>query len=201
MFSDETGSSLSDEWANYIDNFSTWRSFVTLTYRRDSAPPSDSEVVRKNFLGLVAFANKHYYGSHYTRKVKHSYFSYAFAVEEHKDGILHAHFLVDMPLPYRNLILFWSRRFGYIDIRPVIDNKGASKYLSKYISKQGDIHMYSRGLDNPLRLPSIDTLYFYKYLDIFSERDKLLLLQNGSSDAKQVEPRQLFLNNDFYSFI
>lgn len=124
-----------DEWDKWIRDFAPWKSFVTLTFR-DIVTRDQCE---NQFRFLLQVLNRDLYGNHYTRINGHCYFAYVVGLEVQKRGALHLHFLADKPINYQLLHTVWNRMSGFAFIKPVSDMEGVIHYLTKYITKGGDL--------------------------------------------------------------
>ena len=129
---------LVEGWVNFVAGFTDWKSFITLTSRdivtRDQ--------IEHKFRWLVRRLNSGLFGNNYTRIVGHSYFSYALGLEYQKRDVLHAHVLVDRKVNFEAIHQIWNSLSGFAYIVPVVDAVGAAGYLSKYVSKGGDLSLY-----------------------------------------------------------
>ena len=125
-------------WEGYIRELATWQSFVTLTFRDIVAV----ERLEFNWRYLVQRLNSNLFGNHYTRIVGHSYFAYAMGIEAQKRGALHAHALVDRRINFELVHSLWGAMAGFAFIKPVDDQDTAISYLSKYVTKGGEIAVY-----------------------------------------------------------
>ena len=125
-------------WESYTKDLATWQWFVTLTFR---------DIVTTDQLDhcwryLVQRLNADLFGNHYTRITGHSYFAYAMGIEAQKRGALHAHVLIDRPINLTLLHALWGAMAGFAWVKPVTDQDGAISYLSKYVTKGGEIAVY-----------------------------------------------------------
>ncbi len=136
-------SELRNAWSDYVENFSPWKSFWSLTFS-DADRTHDVTRTEAEFLwrGLVQSLNRDLFGNHYTRIVGHCYFAYALAFEYQKRGILHMHALVDKRTNWELANRLWRQMAGIIKIKPVEDLHGVSRYMSKYVTKGGDVVLY-----------------------------------------------------------
>ena len=134
---------LGNAWSEYVATFAIWKSFWTLTFA-DRDRTHDVTRPEAEFLWrrLVRSLNTDLFGNHYTRIVKHCYFSYALAFEFQQRGTLHMHALVDRPTNWELANRLWRQMAGIIKIKPVEDVLGVSRYLSKYVTKGGDVTLY-----------------------------------------------------------
>ncbi len=122
------------EWIDEIE----WKYFITLTF----AASEITEEAAKNRLNyVIQLLNKQVFGKHYTKKVKHSYFSYVCALEKQLRGTYHFHILVDRSIDFDYLNSLWHGWSGICDFGPVIDLVNAEKYICKY-AIDGNITYY-----------------------------------------------------------
>jgi hypothetical protein len=134
---------LFEGWQSWIKGFAPWSSFVTLTFKdfqtRDQAEHA--------FRFLLRVMNTDLFGNHYSRIVGHNYCAYVVGFETQTRGALHMHVLFDRPVNYSLIHSIWcgdpkKPRFGFAWIKPVDDVDGAVSYLSKYVTKNGDLLLY-----------------------------------------------------------
>jgi len=154
---------LREQWVRYVMYFADWRNFVTLTFE-DIVTRDQSEHA---FRFLVQFLNQSLYGNHYMRIVGHCYFSYVVGFEYQKRGALHMHFLADKPLHYDAVHGLWCGRdkkhprFGFAWIRPIDDLEKDVRYVTKYISKDGDLWMWKQ---KKFKLPKFVPMWLSDHL-------------------------------------
>ena len=129
---------LREGWEKWVRGFAQWQSFVTLTFR-DIVTRDQSE---NQFRFLIQVLNRDLFGNHYTRIVGHSYFAYAAGWEHQKRGALHLHVLVDRRINYDLVHAVWGKMSGFAWIEPVVDLEPVVGYLSKYVSKGGELSLY-----------------------------------------------------------
>lgn len=129
---------LVEGWENFIRGFASWKWFITLTFREFVT----SDQLDHQFRFLVQVLNRDLFGKHYVRMVGHSYFSYAMGIETQRRGALHAHLLIDKNINLNVLHPVWNKMAGFAWAVPVDDLDGAVGYLSKYVSKGGDLSLY-----------------------------------------------------------
>ncbi|MCB9112307.1 MAG: hypothetical protein H6634_13770 [Anaerolineales bacterium] len=141
-------SELQNAWSEYVAGFAPWLSFWSLTFaeadRTHDVTRSEAEFLWRR---LVQSLNRDLYGNHYTRIVGHCYFSYALAFEYQKRGVLHMHALVDKRTNWEFANRLWRMMAGIIKIKPVADLNGVSHYMSKYVTKGGDLVLYRASVD------------------------------------------------------
>ncbi len=131
---------LVNELESWIVVLGNWKSFVTLTFR-DETPPDKAW---KRFRSLIRLLNKNLLGSHYTRYVKHSYFSYVVGLEYQRRGVVHFHFMVDEPIDFLTLHRIWNYWAGFAKTEIIRDVREVTRYVSKYVLKGGEIHTYKK---------------------------------------------------------
>lgn len=126
---------LAKENAEWIFSLRPWSTFLTLTFKNETAP----DVANALFRRLVATLNEEVFGRHYTRFVGHSYFSYVVGIEYQKRDVIHFHVLIDRPVNYQRIHTLWNAwaGFGWTEIIKDLDK--VVNYVSKYIVKGGEI--------------------------------------------------------------
>lgn len=140
---------LGSSWSDYVYNFSDWKNFVTLTFEKEYS----RDTVWSYWRSLVQLLNNDLYGHHYTRVVGHCYFSYCLAFEKQERGAYHLHALVNDRLNFHLIHEFWNSVAGYAWISRIKDKEGCSKYVSKYVVKEGDLVMYRPKIGEKTKLP------------------------------------------------
>jgi len=129
---------VTEAWKNWISNWETWHSFVTLTFREEKSP----DVAWALFKWLIQMLNSRLFGDHYTKIVGHSYFSYVVGIETQKRGVLHYHMLTSRPVDYGLIHAAWGERCGFAWTYRNKSQFGASDYISKYVVKDGEVEFY-----------------------------------------------------------
>ena len=132
------------QWINEM----TWHSMITLTVD-DKHPCYRKESFFSRIKFLFRCLNSDLYGSNYHRVVGHSYFSYVIGFEFHVSQILHAHVLVSKPIDYKMVHAIWNKMSGFAYIKPVENNQGACLYVSKYVTKDGDLIIFKNQIFKP----------------------------------------------------
>jgi len=159
--------SLRDTWGAYVADFANWSAFWTLTFeqadRTHSVTATEAEFAWRR---LIQTLNRDLYGNHYTRIVGHSYFSYARAFEQKPWGLLHMHALTDRRTNWALAHRYWQgeRRpfhIGIVDIRKVDDVQTDARYLTKYITKGGDVTLFRQEKN---KMPAFQPLWFSERL-------------------------------------
>jgi len=131
-------SEITDQWVRWLADQRDWSTFITLTFK----DPIGQEEALEAWRRLVRTLNKQVVGDHYTRIVKHSYFSYCLGIERQLRGCLHFHVIVDRPFDFQLLHRYWNKAAGWAWIDKINDRDGAVEYLTKYITKRGEIMPY-----------------------------------------------------------
>jgi hypothetical protein len=127
---------LQDAWGKMLSRH-TWEWFVTMTFTEDVHPEA---AVKKWRLWASKLARS-LYGARWSKK-PHLY--WVVSIEFQKRGVLHLHGLIVGVRDARRLTWMdeWEGldyKTGYARIYPVEDNLKASRYVSKYVSKGGEI--------------------------------------------------------------
>jgi len=110
-------------------------SHITMTFDRNRGINITPERAFWEWRYLVKRLNGHLGGGKYRHKWGHSYFGYIFACETHKDGVFHAHALVDNWISWSMVHNIWNERCGYAWVKPVDDCVPSLKYVVKYCMK------------------------------------------------------------------
>lgn len=139
--------------AYYVQEFAHWHSMVTLTMDNEHLCSRDKFYERIKF--LIRCLNKDLYGHNYIRSIGHSYFSYVLGFELTTNQVLHAHMLVSHPIDFSMVHKIWNKISGFAYITKVDNREKASRYISKYVTKDGDLIFFkSKGAHPPLVYPS-----------------------------------------------
>jgi hypothetical protein len=119
------------EWLSKVTN---WSGFFTLTFNRDIHDDQALKCLRN----LIRYLNEDLFGSHYTRKVGHSYFSYVYGKEHTLSRqVGHIHMLTDKPINFERVHTYWNRIAGFVCIEKVTDQEKVLRYVTKYVCKEG----------------------------------------------------------------
>jgi hypothetical protein len=138
-------------WVHWISEQREWKNFLTLTFRDEIT----QEAALAKYYRLVRLLNRRLFGSHYTRIVGHSYFSYVIGIERQTRGVLHLHCLVDRPIDYSFIHKVWNEWAGFVWIEKVgTADRDVIYYISKYISKGGELLPYFADLRTSNRVPN-----------------------------------------------
>lgn len=129
---------LTDQSVLWILSLANWINTMTLTFRNDT--PYDVAIAK--FKRLVRYLNKDLFGKHYTKIVKHSYFSYVLGIEYQSRGVIHFHGLVDKPVNFKFIHTFWNDCAGYAYIKKIRSQFDCVKYIAKYNLKGGQNEVY-----------------------------------------------------------
>lgn len=141
---------LAHESADWIFGLRKWSTFLTLTFRKDTAP----DVANALFKRLIARLNEDVFGKHYTRIVGHSYFSYVIGIEYQKRDVIHFHVLIERPVNYHLIHKLWNTWAGFGWSEIVKDRNKVVNYVSKYIVKGGEILPYlAKNQYMPIMIP------------------------------------------------
>lgn len=146
----ELRSEIREAAVDWLLGLARWSQFVTLTFERNLVY---ADVARRYFKGLIRALNTDAFGSHYTNKVGHCYFSYVLATQRQERGAIHFHFLADRPIHYEMIHRWWQACAGFAYIKPVEDQVGVVRYVTRYILRRGDLDVYM--VDRPHRMPKI----------------------------------------------
>ena len=154
-------SELRNAWTEYITGFADWRSFWSLTFsEQDRTHDVTRDEATFLFRRLIQSLNRNLFGNNYTRIVGHCYFSYAIAYEFQKKGTLHIHVLADRRTNWQLINRLWRQMAGICLVEPVSGRDGAAKYMSKYVSKGGDVMLYR---PDKIKEPSFAPLWYLGY--------------------------------------
>jgi hypothetical protein len=135
-----------------------------LTLTVDNDHWCSREGMEKRVRSLIQILNRELYGNHYVRMVGHSYFSYCCGFEYTKNGVVHAHMIVDSPLHFDLIHRVWNCMSGFAYIKPVTDKKGVSNYLCKYVIKEQDLILWKPKGNLPR--PAFCPLWYLEHLDL-----------------------------------
>lgn len=124
---------LKDSYCDWVYSLKPWRSFLTLTFEEDKAPDVAVSILKR----LIQRLNTDTFGNHYTRIVKHSYFSYVYGMEMQVREVVHFHMLVDRPIDFDKIHKLWEEWAGFAYINKIRNRQDAVKYICKYMTKQG----------------------------------------------------------------
>jgi len=127
-------------WTEWLDTF-TWDQYHTLTFKEDTHP----EQAEKEFRRYMRKINETIYGKRYRRRGDGV--SWTCAMERQRRGVVHFHCLTNgtAKLKFRDLYELWrrvSKNTGFAKIESYEPGKGATGYLSKYVSKGGEVDIY-----------------------------------------------------------
>lgn len=131
----EIRKSLANDWASMIDQLADWKIFATLTFEDDVYP----DVAKRKLYRLIRRLNEDVFGKKYRRIVGHSYFSYVIGIEYQIREVVHFHMLIDQPINFRLAHKLWNSWAGFAWFDKVKSQEDATKYLSKYVVKGGEV--------------------------------------------------------------
>jgi len=130
---------LSEANRQFISQLADWKIWLTLTSKGLVSPDG----MIKRWRHLLQVLNRRTFGKNYVEKVGHSYFSYAMGIEVQKRDVIHLHVLIDRPIDFDLVHRVWGNMSGFAWMVPVSGNREkVIKYLSKYVSKGGEIMYY-----------------------------------------------------------
>ena len=125
-------------WTTWLLEIKDWKSFLTLTFR-DEIP---YDTAKKKFASLIRVLNQELFGKRYMNKVGGSYFSYVIGSEYQARGVIHFHVLIDRPVNFQKIQMYWNMIAGFALIGKIKNNKKAVDYIIKYAVKDGTIDQY-----------------------------------------------------------
>jgi len=135
-------------WASWLDTFK-WETYLTLTFKSDTAP----EQAGKEYGRYIRFINETIFGKRYRRKGNG--ISWVSAIEHQRRGVIHFHCLMDGTAKLRYDVLhgLWKKvsdNTGFSWIESYKPGVGATGYLSKYVTKGGELDIYiNKGHQDP----------------------------------------------------
>jgi hypothetical protein len=129
-----------DGWAELIDRY-PWEWFVTLTFT-DAIHP---EAALKSMYVWLSILNRELFGRRWYKKIPYGVYFVA-AIEYQKRGVIHLHLLIagvkdTRRLTYMDTWAGMGNKNGYARIEATESNMAASRYLSKYVTKDGEIFL------------------------------------------------------------
>jgi hypothetical protein len=131
----------------FYKSVADWKVMMTLTFKDEIS----HDPAWNKWRYLVKRLNKKLFGSHYTQKVHHSYFSYLMGVEFQRRGVEHFHVLVNRSVDFATIKDLWFAIAGLSQVELVKDRSDALQYVTKYILKGGEIICYKN--QTPLLQP------------------------------------------------
>ena len=131
---------IQDEWAEFIARY-PWQWFTTLTFVEDIHPES----ALKSMKFWLSILSRELYGPRWYKKPPHGVY-WVVAIEYQKRGVLHLHLLMAGVKNARRLTYMdkWQalgNKNGFARIYPIDSLMAVSKYLSKYVVKDGEIFL------------------------------------------------------------
>jgi hypothetical protein len=128
---------LKEAWVELLSRY-TWDWFCSFTFRGDILHP---EKAGKKFSVLVAKINRTLYGQRYYKHGKS--IRWVRAIEMQKRGVLHYHALLagERLQELRRLTFMdeWDGLAGWARIEPLRSSQAVYRYVSKYVTKGGEI--------------------------------------------------------------
>lgn len=134
---------LTDQNIYWILPLAKWKVGLTLTFREDK--PNDVAIAY--WKRLIRALNKELFGEHYTKIVKHSYFSYAYGIEYQKRDVIHFHAIMDKPVNFEKIHHLWNKWAGYAWTDLIRNHTGFVSYIAKYNLKGGQVEVYKADKD------------------------------------------------------
>jgi hypothetical protein len=129
---------LTAETAKWIIGLADWKFLLTLTFRDQTSPCKAWKLLKR----LIRALNEGTVGNHYTKKVGHSYFSYAAGIETKLTDTIHFHTLIDTCINYSHAKSLWWQWAGLSHLDSVRDPKKVVRYVSKTICRGGLVDLY-----------------------------------------------------------
>lgn len=145
-----------DGWAELIARY-PWEWFVTLTFTEDIHP----ETAEKSMRYWIKQLNRDLYGCRWYKK--HPFGVYWIsAIEYQKRGVLHLHLLMNgvksaRRLSYMDMWNDLGNKNGFARIYPVDNLEAVSRYLCKYVAKDGEISFSDNLKDSTAGLAALWT--------------------------------------------
>ncbi len=136
---------LQEAWVEFLSPFQ-FQWFCTLTFERNVHP----EAGFKTFRRFVNELNRDLYGRHWMKTAQGGIY-WIVALERQKRGVIHFHALIGSPEDLNRIArrLTWMDRWqqlaGYARIEPIRDDTAVRRYVTKYVTKGGDIE-FSKNL-------------------------------------------------------
>ena len=129
-----------DGWAELIGRY-PWEWFVTLTFTDDIHP----EAAMKSMRVWLSKLNREVFGHRWHKKPPYGVYWVA-AIEYQKRGVIHLHLLINgvgetRRLTYMDIWAEMGNKNGWARVEPVETNNAVSMYLSKYVTKDGEIYL------------------------------------------------------------
>lgn len=129
-----------DGWAEFIGRYH-WEWFVTLTFTDDIHP----EAALKSMHVWKSKLNREVFGHRWNEKKPYGVY-WVVAIEYQKRGVLHLHLLISgvgntRRLSYMDIWAEMGNKNGWARIEPVDKNDAVSMYLTKYVTKDGEIFL------------------------------------------------------------
>lgn len=131
--------SLHEAWTGFVGRFEPFDWYLTLTFREEVHP----EQADRRYSRFVRQVNESLFGRRFREKRQGIY--HVRAIEYQRRGVLHFHSLMGggvwklRRLSYMDL---WFAENGIARIEPYDPNLGAKGYLSKYVSKGGELDIF-----------------------------------------------------------
>ena len=131
--------SLQDAWTGFIGRFEPFDWYLTLTFREEIHP----ELADRRYRRFVRQINEALFGRRFREKGKGIY--HVKASEYQKRGVLHFHSLMGGGVWKLRRLTFmdmWFNDNGISRIESYDPKRGAKGYLSKYVTKGGELDLF-----------------------------------------------------------
>jgi hypothetical protein len=128
-----------DAWTRFIGQLEPFDWYLTLTFRDEVHP----EQANRRYNRFIRQINESLFGRRWREKGQGIY--HVCAIEYQRRGVLHFHTLMGggvwklRRLTYMDL---WDKDNGYARIESYNPNLGAKGYLSKYVSRGGEVDKF-----------------------------------------------------------
>lgn len=151
---------LHNGWLSFLSRYE-WQWFCTMTFR-DSVHPESAD---KRFRLFVSKLNRALFGPRWSSK-KHMTVYWARGMEYQKRGVLHFHALLacggkdlTQQAVRQRWVAVWNDLSGYARIENVRSSEEATRYVTKYVTKGGQIdlspNLYAGGM--PMQVDGLGT--------------------------------------------
>jgi len=129
-------------WITFLQRYE-WQWFCTLTFR-DFVHPESAD---KRFRTLISKLNRKLFGPRWSKKPSETVF-WARGIEYQKRDVLHFHALIGCPgidldsyTIRRHWADKWNEMAGFARIKKIRSAKEAARYVTKYVTKGGQIDL------------------------------------------------------------
>jgi hypothetical protein len=101
---------LADVTAEWLMGRENWCTFITFTFKDEIS----KDLAYRKIKRFIREANELEFGSHYTQKVGHSYFSYVIGMERQERGVIHFHMCIDRKIDFNWIHCYWNKFNGLV---------------------------------------------------------------------------------------